>query len=177
MPEENLAQGWVSQRGQIVELPSGNRARVVRTRSMMAGVKSGAIPNPLRNVLSKMLETGSNMKPKDAANPEIIQQMTEFMNQSICEAVVSPKVVIPPEGENWDTWYSDADDTISIADLSDDDRVFIYGVAQGGTTDLENFRKQQAEFVASMADGEKVPVPSQRASRASKRSARSVVPG
>lgn len=165
MPEEELASSWISQRGQVIELPSGNKARVIRTMSMTTGVKNGTIPNPLRSVLSKMIETNAPMNKKDAENPEVIEQMNKLMVSAVCEAMVNPRVVVPPEDENWETWYPTEPNTISIVDMSPEDRVFVYGVAQGGTTDLKSFREQQEQFMASLADESEVPVPPKRASR------------
>lgn len=167
MSEENLAANWRTQRGAIIELPSGNRARIVRSLDLNEALKNGSIPNPLRGVLSKMLDQGNEkVSAKEfAADPEVILQMNALMNKTVCESMVNPRCQMPPEGENPATWQPDDPNTISIVDLSDEDKIFIYGVAQGGATDLESFRKQQEKFMESLADEREVPQKAKRNSR------------
>lgn len=167
--EENLAKQWERQRGFLVELPSGKKVRMVRTLDVMEMLKAGTIPNPLRSIVQSMIDQGTQTIPEETKrDTELLMQMNELMDRCVSKAVIDPKVYLVPEGENPGTWNPDDEHGISISDLEVQDKAFIYQVAQGGATDLEQFRKLQDALVASMADEPELSKPPKRASRSRK---------
>lgn len=163
---EGFAAQWARARGFVVELPSGKKLRMIRSLDLMGALKAGMIPNPLRDVLSEMIEKKVPSIPADKrADPELLAQMANLIDETVCRACIDPKVYKVPEGQDPQTWYPDDPNGISIVDLSQDDRNFINTVAQGGATDLEQFRKEQAKLMDVVANGGSVPEAPKRTTR------------
>lgn len=166
----NLAAQWARSRGFVIELPSGKKFRMIRSLDLMAALKAGVIPNPLRETLSKMIEEKQPIMPAEKRqDPRVMTQMDTLVEETVCKASIDPRVFRVPEGQDPQTWYPDEPNSISIVDLSPDDRLFIYTVAQGGATDVEGFRRQQEELMAALANGRKVQLPTKRTTRTSKK--------
>lgn len=167
---------WTSPRKQgfLLRLPSGNVCRVRRTLDLSYLIQSGKIPNPLRNTLAKMMdEEGTMLNFADLGPSERIQAV-QMVRETVCRSVTEPKVHLVPEGENPETWIA-PEGGLSIFDLSDEDQFFIYSVAQGGATDLESFREQQARAMELVRAREGVrsapvkPAPAKRSRSGGKR--------
>lgn len=176
MPEETqpLSSQWKKARGELVELPSGKKARLVQSLNMPLALQAGKIPNPLRSVIEGQLNPPTDgSKPPDLGDePETMVQFGELMSSTVCAAMIDPKCEMPPTNDadgnpiNAMVWYPEDPDNISYFDLSPEDRLFIYQVAQGGATDLVAFRERQTERVASVEPESEIPMPTKRASRA-----------
>jgi len=152
-PQVTPASEWKgsTQRGIVVTLPSQRVIRMSRSVDLMFMLRTGQIPNPLADALQGQIGKGIKVDMQ-TLNPEAFQQMAEFIDQMVCKTVIYPTILLVPEGENRDIWTPTGVDEISIADVPWDDKGFIFSVAQGGTTDLAQFREQQAKIVATMAD-------------------------
>lgn len=151
---------WVSPRrvGFPVRLPSGNVARVKRVMSILEMLKNGKIPNPLASHLEAWTSQGrSAFNIADLDEGAQIQAI-DFINGVVMDAVTMPKVVVIPEGES-EFSFEAPQGSITIEDLSWEDRLFIYQVAQGGVASVEQFRQVQEKYVESLQASEGVALP------------------
>jgi hypothetical protein len=157
--ETTSAKNWKTPRRQgfLLDLPSGNTARVRRTLDIYHMMKAGTIPNPLSGIINEMMKgerTGIDMKELE---PQALQQMLRLLDNCAAGSMVDPPCVIPPDDAPSD-WEPADENAISVADLTLEDKMFIFSFSQGAAGDLESFRAQQAAVVANVPDGEGVPV-------------------
>lgn len=146
--------------GFMVTLPSGNNAKVTRSVDFFVMLRENRIPNPLADIVSKMInakqdESGNAIMPDMSA--EQVGLMFEFVNKIACDIMLEPRCVIPPTDPGALAMWVQPEGAIIITELSDEDRMYLFGVALGGTTDLAAFRKEQAKAVAVGSDGAAVP--------------------
>src|SRR5205814_1313138 len=127
----------------LLTLPSGNVCRVHRLMDFAELARSGSIPNPLGAFVMKMIEAGSPTIDLQALpDAESQLQAILFIDEQVCRMMIEPKCYIPPETDEQgepvaaETWQAPAG-CISILDLTQDDRLFLFNVSQGGTTDLK----------------------------------------
>jgi len=154
--------------GLLVPLPSGNVVKVRRTMDMMALLRAGRIPNPLAGIVQKMIDTGNAnladaMKSSGPQTAKVSQQLLDLLDQTWMRAVIEPefdapdlrgqlkdasgKNIKPDEThdeylariENW----KPEEGKISIFDVDNDDKMYVFGVAQGAAVDLARFRSEQ----------------------------------
>lgn len=153
------ANEWRSARreGVLVTLPSGNRARILRTFDLLVALEQGRIPNPLAAIVTKAIQhRGGDLAMADLAEePEALGQMLQHVDSQIVKIFREPRVMLVPDGENHATWEP-PEGYISIADLDIQDRMFAYFFAQGGAGDLESFREASAKAMAAARDGGEV---------------------
>lgn len=139
--------------GVIVELPSGLavRARRVELRSL---VSHGSIPNPLMEVVSEALDKGQAMDPqammakdatKDTISLEMIQDMYNMVEAVAVNSFVEPALhPLPEDGVERD------DDLLYVDEVEDEDKMFIFQWASGGTDDVAKFREEARASMASL---------------------------
>lgn len=163
--------------GQYITLPSGNRARVKRTLSLITAMENGTLPNPLSKHIDTMLKAGMG-NPNTTASPEeqknealkqfanmdqeAIVQLFKLIEDEVCEIFVSPKVERVPEGEDPAKWRPEDPDTLALSDLTWEDKLYAYNFAQGAPADLARFRDAQAA-VAALANELEVPQSTEQA--------------
>lgn len=160
---------WNSPRKQgfLVQTPSGNVCRVHRTMDFMELVKSGKVPNPLGALIMQRLEENESAVDLQTMPPEAQVQAVIFMDEQVCRMMIEPRCMIPPEkDENGDpvvaeTWQPPIG-AISILDLTQEDRLFLFNVAQGGATDLATFRLIQNRVVEGVEARKHTPRPTKR---------------
>lgn len=169
-PNATPAANWIGGRnsGQIIILPSGNRARCRRTFSLMEAMKSGTLPNPLAKLIQDMLDVGTPPKmPETPEQARVVEQeamerflgldtdtqlsLFELIDAECYKIFISPRLVPVPAGEDPAKWSPDGEDELSIHDLSWEDRIFAYNWAQGAPMDLSRFHKT-TEDMAALAD-------------------------
>lgn len=152
------AGAWNSARkeGFVIELPSGNVARLRKTLTLITLIRSGQIPNPLAKHVNKMVqERGAALDLKDL-EPDAMMQMLDLVNNEIPKIFIEPRVYEVPDGEDASTWQPEDENGISITDLAYEDRFFAYSFAQGGPSDLATFR-ESTPSLADLPDGAGVP--------------------
>jgi hypothetical protein len=162
------AAAWSAPRreGMLIELPSGNVARLRRALDLVFLLKTGQIPNPLANVVNNMIRKQSAEFPMKDMDEKALQQMLELVEQTCVQCFLEPKVAIPPRVEIKhedgtvnkiaDPAWDPPEDTISIDDLDMKDKFFVFGFVQGGSADLKTFREQSTPSVDTVQDGEGV---------------------
>lgn len=141
------ARAWKGKQGVLVELPSGNVARV-KTPGMPAFLRAGVIPDTLTPIVRKMMTGKAGQDEVTEAlqgNDQAIEDLLRLYDVVTVEAMVEPAVLPTPlrnAARDLDALYVD--------EIAFDDKAFIFSVAVGGTTDLETFRSEQEQALASL---------------------------
>lgn len=172
---------WNSPRKQgfMVRLPSGNVCRVKRLMDFADLARGGKIPNPLGAQVLRMIEEGSPTIDLHTLPPDSQLQAVLFIDEQVCRMMIEPRCYIPPETDadgqpvDAEQWVAPAG-AISILDLTQDDRLFLFNVSQGGTTALTSFRDLQTRIVEAVEARQSVPRPTKRTNggRGAKRTAK-----
>lgn len=136
---------------EVVELPSGGRARLKRV-SVLAMIRNGTVPNPLLRVAIRV--SGAPV-PDDPDDPEqeggeprgkvTAQDTLRFMGHLIAHAFVEPRVTLDVDEHGQPVRLPGC---LHLDDLSDEDQRFVLTFAMGnGARELdaaEPFRGEPA---------------------------------
>lgn len=166
----------------IVDLPSGNTVEMTRTVDMTVMLATGQIPNPLAGIVQKMIDSKTPNFPAEAGKDQkAMMQLLDLLNENACRVIISPKFAMPakrshdengvrrkgPEETPED--YMDRlgqwtcpEGFVSAWDLSMDDRLYIFAVAQGAAADLASFRLEQERNVEHLQASNGVRSPTKR---------------
>ena len=149
------AKAWRAGRTITVKLPSDNVC-VMKRVPLETFLKQGFFPDSLTPLISEMISDNkksstvdkekAQAKLNDAMeNVESIQEMLEMFNEVAVKTIVEPTVQLPPNDD------FDRDDDVLYADEIDlEDKIFIFQVCVGGTTDVERFRKETRDNLGSL---------------------------
>jgi hypothetical protein len=139
---------WRSARKQgfVVTLPSGQKAMVRRTLDLFAKLKEGKIPNPLASQITRMIEENRIVTDEKELGEEGVIQMLDMFDETLEAMMITPRFERPPADAPWN-WEPSAG-AIGPDDMMLEDKVFLFGVAQGGTADVASFRQQSSHLVA-----------------------------
>lgn len=165
--------------GFVVELPSGEFAKVRRTMDLPTLLRSGQIPNPLAGIIRKAMTAEDpalvqEIMQKNLEPGTMMEQFLQLLDSTCIKTMIEPKVSRPePQrpGEEWDDYmariegWQPEEGTVSVFDIEMNDKLFLFAVAQGMAADLVSFRAQTSAVVVGVQDGEDV-------QRAPKRTAR-----
>lgn len=144
--------------GFVVELPSGNFAKVRRTLDLPTLLRSGQIPNPLAGIVRKSMTEGDPNILKDISQDQagpVMEQLLDLMDSVVCKSMIEPPVSRPEviKGESFDdysertaNWDPDPG-TVSIFAIDTNDKLYIFAISQGMATDLASFRSQAGAVV------------------------------
>lgn len=170
--DQSRARTWKRNKGEDLELPSGNTALVKRP-GPAALMTQGLLPDELTPIVQEAIRSGKGMKPEKQADlvsdPEKVAAMLEGMDKMMCVVVVEPKVrfhkyqdsdVLNPEvldgkvtedmvGKEIPEDERDEDEFIYTDEVDFEDKMFIFNFAVGGTRDHTRFRE---ELTAGMGD-------------------------
>lgn len=147
----------------VTTLPSGMNVILKRT-SIQTLMAQGMIPNTLMAIVQSAIAKGkSDVDVSEfLGDPQKMQEMLELMDIIAISCVKEPEVHPIPEDDE------DRDDALLYVDeLQDEDRSFIFQYATGGTKDVEQFRQETREQLATIQPSETVSMPAKRASRPS----------
>lgn len=191
MANPTPAKSWKRDRGEEVELPSGNVALVKRP-GMEKLFSAGVLPDELTKIaLESIDKANSGGKPQDHKSkgpddidPEMMKKFMEGENavQDIFDSFdrITEMCVIEPPVK----WHmrkvlidglhatddkgkpryeeiplSDRDeDTLYTDDIDMEDKTFIFNFVVGGTRDIERFREEYGDAVATVQPREDVAV-------------------
>lgn len=142
-----------------LQLPSG-KVCLVKLVGLEPFFKQGLIPNNLLPIVADALSKGKGLSQAQTTalitDQEMIKAMLELADKVVCEVVLKPTVVMPPDD------VSERDPaTLYIDEVDLQDKMFIFQFVVGGTRDLETFRSEQEAAVVTLADGEAVPAAAQ----------------
>lgn len=144
--------------GFVVELPSGNRARLRRTMNLVSLLESGQIPNPLAGAVRTMIGERKVEINVGEDTPEAMLQMLELVNTQLPRIFVEPRVEVQPA--DWNAAeqgeWEPSEGAIALVDIDYPDRMFAFSYAQGQALDLDDFRARQAEAMANLQHGARV---------------------
>lgn len=144
------ADEWVSPRkvGFTVTLPGGNKMRMRRTFDVIEMMKDdGTVTNPLLGIVIENIKNGDPVKGEEFSQ-EQQAELYLWICQVVCKAAMEPKVALVPEGAKYS--WEPPPGHIRIDDLSLEDQMFIWQVAQGGTTNLARFREESADMLGAL---------------------------
>lgn len=159
------------EQGFITELPSGNVVRVMRTLDMPVLLKTGQIPNPLAGIVQGMIDTRSTTFPAAATDTQVLMQLLDLLNETAYRAILEPPFDMPEKRKKSETAeqyqerleeWQPAKGKISVWDLTQEDRFYIFALAQGAAADLASFRAEQASALADVQAGAGVRKPTKR---------------
>jgi hypothetical protein len=126
--------------GVLMEFPmTGNIARI-RPLDMDFFLKQGRVHNILEGAVFEEL-TEKEVTALSESEFEAFQRTLDFLNEVVRHCFVEPKIVDDPK----------ADNEISIADITLDEKYFLFGLLVRPAQALERFRPKQAGNVASVA--------------------------
>lgn len=144
-----------------VLMPSGNYMRIKKI-GLQALIKMGTMPNSLMAVAQKAVAKGQKEEVSDADmvdmlnDPKKVEEIGRFMDQVTILCAQEPEIhPLPPEGVERN------DEFLYIDEVDEEDKMFLFQVVTGGTTDVETFRKQHESTVASLRGREDVELPTE----------------
>jgi len=147
--------------GLLVRVPSGNTAKI-RTPGMEVFLQNGVIPNALIPIVQKAMKSGK--EPTDEELAEMLNaddgkgldNIIDLAESVLVNCCIDPVVEIPPvddAGERIPIGDPRRDENVLYADEVDfADKMFIFSVATGGTSNLERFREQSGLDVAMVSE-------------------------
>lgn len=141
--------------GRVLPLPSGLAVTAKRV-DLQAFIGHGTVPNPLMEVVSEALEKGNKMDPSAMVEDETgkvdieqVREMYEMVNTVVVASVVNPKVhPVPEDMDERD------DDLLYVDEVEDEDKMFIFQWAIGGTDDIASFREQASADLVAVAQSQ-----------------------
>lgn len=149
------ASSWKKQtvNGTLVTVPSGNTA-LIRTPGMQVFLEAGVIPNALLPLIQESMARGGPPTDDDLASmigdPKKIKEIVDLANAVTVFVCIDPVVKAIPtkmvdgKPEVIPIGHSDRDaDTLYVDEVDFNDKMYVMGVAVGGTAALEKFREEQ----------------------------------
>lgn len=126
-------------------LPSGRSMRL-RNVTFQTFMRMGMIPNSLLAVVQKSIDKGKSPELSELVeSPKQVEDMVALVDSVVIFVALEPRVYPAPASEE------ERDENILYVDeVEDEDKMFIFGVCTGGTRDVETFRREQADGLASL---------------------------
>lgn len=150
-----------------IQLPSGNFMRVKKV-GLQTLMQIGIMPNSLMAFAMKAVGKGTG-KPEEmsaeemaeiANDPKKIQEVSEFMSRMVMFVAQEPEVYPIPESLADGSPGVRDEELLYIDEIDDDDKMFIFQVVTGGTTNLETFRAEHSSSLAAIRGREDLELPS-----------------
>lgn len=156
--------------GGIMQLPSGLTVKTRNPGGLQAFMAGGEIPNNLMPIVQEALEKGKQMDMSSKfihdgkIDAGLYESMETMMNNMVVKVVVEPKIhpiLTEADVKEWNQKHPDnqvtdpeelrSDEKLYADEIPLDDKMFLFQWVSGGTRDLEKFRQQLEEGVASVA--------------------------
>jgi hypothetical protein len=136
---------------QVLELPSGEYMECRRIE-LSSLIKRGEIPNSLVPIITDALGKGtdpdlSKIVGKDGMDLKLVEDLYSMVEFMTIEASINPKVHATPDDDD-----ERDENLLYVDDLEDEDKMFIYQWATGGTDKLEQFRQELGSSMATLAE-------------------------
>lgn len=156
--------------GVLLDLPSGLTVQAKKVE-LQTFIRQGNIPNPLMNIVSEALEKGKKadvpkmMGVEDGEiSLDMVNDMYEMVNAVVVSSIVVPKVHSIPSKDDVEVWntknpdgqVNDSeelrdDDLLYVDEVDDEDKMFIFQWASGGTADIARFREEARADMDALA--------------------------
>jgi len=135
-----------------VKLPSGLYMELKRP-GLMALAKDGLIPNSLMGIVDAGIKAGKAPEPSEVLGEDgvDIAEMEKMVDNIVCAVAVDPEVSPLIDPETGEPWVERDDDVVYIDDIEEMDKMFIFQYVTGGTSNLEQFRQESANLLASVS--------------------------
>lgn len=146
-----------------IELPSGHYMRI-RKVGLPVLMQTGMMPNSLMAIAQRAVSKGQG-KPQEvsddelaemAMDPKKVQELADFIDRMVVFVAQEPEVYPIPEEH-----VARDEDTLYVDEVDYDDKMFIFQVVTGGTTDLEQFRGQHTSAMAALRGSENLELPTE----------------
>lgn len=145
--------------GTLFTVPSGNTA-ILRTPGMQVFMTQGIIPNALMPYIQEAMRKGQAPSKEDMSNimddPEKLKQLMDLTDAVTINCCVDPKVEpIPMDDEGNVIPIGDSrrdDETLYVDEVEMEDKMFVFNIAVGGTSDLTKFREGLDANVAALSE-------------------------
>lgn len=161
--------------GQVLKLPSGATVKARRT-SVRAFISEGNIPNALLPIVEEALSKGQAadvakiVGGKDGqVDLSMIEEMYDMVNQVVCSVLLEPKAHPLPSEQDMSVWNQSHpdeqvtnpeelrdDDLLYVDELEDEDKMFLFQWASGGTDDVAKFREEAKQQLVAVEQGQGV---------------------
>lgn len=156
----SVAQWKKKSQGDLIDLPSGLTIRLKRV-GLQALMATGQMPNSLLAISQKAVSRGTGNQgpsPEELAklteDPKQLIEMMNFFDRMVCFVAAEPEIhLVPKEGVDRD------DNLVYVDEVGEEDKMFIFQVVTGGTTDLEEFRSEHASRLDALRRGEDLELP------------------
>lgn len=143
--------------GELVELPSGKFASIRRIQ-LTSLISEGLLGDSLAVLAQQAVDKGEGMDSAQikamGQDPEKISEALDAFDKIAARCFVEPRVTyykdpntgntIPDEDRDPEKLYSD--------ELDIQDKIFVFQVVSGGTTNLDAFRQQFEQLMAGISD-------------------------
>lgn len=146
-----------------IELPSGCYMRV-RKIGLQALMAMGVMPNSLMAISQRAVNAGKghdagleDAELLDLVNdPKKVKDITEFMDKMLCIVAQEPEVhPVPAPGVERD------DELLYTDEVDEEDKMFIFQVVTGGTTDIAEFRSESGAAMATVRGRQDLALPAE----------------
>lgn len=148
-----------------LELPSGNYMRI-RKIGLQALIQTGIMPNSLMSIAQKAVAKGSDGKAApgveeaqllDLVNDSgKVAEISKFMDNVMVHCAQEPEVHPVPHDE------VDRDpELLYVDEVEEEDKMFVFQVVTGGTTDVEAFRRETGTTMAAIRGRQDVELPTE----------------
>lgn len=148
-------------------LPSGNYMSFKRV-GMEVFLTSGMMPNSLMGFAQRAVEKGraQGMTTDEISDlmsdTDKIAELVTFIDKAICFVSVEPKVhPVPLDDEGEVDESQRSDELLYVDEVGLEDKMFIWQLVAGGTTNVESFRTESAAVLASVHRGEDLELPAE----------------
>jgi hypothetical protein len=146
-----------------LELPSGNTCLVKRP-GVQGLIKLGVLDSldSLTALVQKQhLDTNDPKKMQQAVaelarKPADLLEGMKTVDKVVCSVVSAPVVMMPPESEE-----DRLPDALYADDVDEEDKMFIFQFAVGGTRDVTSFREEQQKLMGGISAVQDVPLPAE----------------
>ena len=131
-------------------LPSGKYLAFKRV-GMQVFLQMGMMPNSLMSYAQNAVEKGRGREMSGEeitdliSNADKITELVAFIDKAICFVSVEPKIHPVPEDE-----ADRSDEVLYVDEVELEDKMFIWQLVAGGTTDVETFRTESAAVLDSV---------------------------
>lgn len=138
--------------GKLIELPSGAWVKA-KGVDLTSFVKEGKIPNALLGIINDALKSGEEMSMESLQEDgdldlDTIRDMYEMIDAIVMKIVLDPVIHPVPDNE-----ADRSEELLYLDEFEDEDKLYLFNWSQGAVTDLESFRKEQRDGMASLQKG------------------------
>jgi hypothetical protein len=131
-------------------LPSGNIMRV-KNPGIMELAHKGLIPNALMTVIMDAIKKGQEPRPEDILSDKVdITEMFSMMDNAIIQMAVEPVVLPVPVADDAGEIEDRDPEALYVDEIGEEDKMYIWNWATGGTANLEQFRNERTSLLATI---------------------------